>query len=205
MRKTSKTRDATMAETRAALIAAGAMEFAEKGLDGPSLDAICARAGFTRGAFYVHFRDRDELLVAVVERVLVGFQEAVLAGDDDDVDGTVARYLAAVAGGSPGAHGVGKWHFHDTLAACSRLPKLRKRYVELQTVAIERLALAAARDQKAGRIRADVDAKALAEILVVLSLGVTAALDVRMPFDLAGGGMALATLLRSVRTERKRS
>ncbi|MGH7328029.1 MAG: TetR family transcriptional regulator, partial [Polyangiaceae bacterium] len=72
MSKATKTRDATKIETRDALIAAGAMEFAEKGVDGPSLDGICARAGFTRGAFYVHFRDRDDLLVAVVDRVLVG-------------------------------------------------------------------------------------------------------------------------------------
>ena len=49
-------------ETREALLQAAMAEFAEKGLDLPSLDAICARAGFTRGAFYVHFRDREELV-----------------------------------------------------------------------------------------------------------------------------------------------
>ena len=43
--------------------------FAKHGLDGPSLDDICAHAGFTRGAFYVHFEDRDDFLVAVMDRV----------------------------------------------------------------------------------------------------------------------------------------
>ena len=82
----SSTRQATKSETRDALIAAGALEFAEKGLDAPSLDAICARAGFTRGAFYVHFRDRDDLLVAIVDRVLSGVQDAIIPRDDAPMD-----------------------------------------------------------------------------------------------------------------------
>src|SRR4051812_40727719 len=64
-----RTREETKQRTREALVEAGIALFAEQGLDGPSLDAICERAGFTRGAFYVHFRDRDELLQAVMERV----------------------------------------------------------------------------------------------------------------------------------------
>ena len=45
------TREETKQATRDALISAGMALFAEQGLDGPSLDAICDRAGFTRGAF----------------------------------------------------------------------------------------------------------------------------------------------------------
>ena len=70
-------REAAKQETREALIAAALVEFAAHGVDAPSLDAICARAGYTRGAFYVHFRDREELMVAVVERVMGGFLEAI--------------------------------------------------------------------------------------------------------------------------------
>ena len=50
-------RDAAKKETRSALIRAALKLFHEEGFDGPSLDAICARAGYTRGAFYVHFKD----------------------------------------------------------------------------------------------------------------------------------------------------
>ena len=57
-----------MPQTREALIAAGIAAIGSEGLDA-SLDAICARAGFTRGAFYVHFQDRDDLLETVMERV----------------------------------------------------------------------------------------------------------------------------------------
>ena len=63
-------------ETREALIQAGMAELAGQGLKQPSLDAICARAGFTRGAFYVHFEDREDFIAAVMERVLGGFLDA---------------------------------------------------------------------------------------------------------------------------------
>jgi TetR/AcrR family transcriptional regulator, transcriptional repressor for nem operon len=64
-------------KTRAALLRAALELFAEQGLDLPSLDAICDRAGFTRGAFYVHFRDRDDLLVAAMDKVGEAFLASV--------------------------------------------------------------------------------------------------------------------------------
>ena len=197
--KSAKTRDATKMETRDALIAAGAMEFAEKGVDGPSLDAICERAGFTRGAFYVHFKDRDDLLVAVVDRVLVTFQTAVIstAGAGEDLESTVTSYVAAVAAGSPGTRGFGKWHFRDTLAACARVPALHRRYLELQREAIDRVARAVRSGQRAGSVREDVDARLMAEILVMLTLGISVAIEIELPFDLAGGGKTIWKLVRS--------
>src|SRR5262245_54025434 len=68
-------REQAKAETREALIMAAFEEFGAHGLEAPSLDAICARAGYTRGAFYVHFKDRDELIAAVMERVLKRFMD----------------------------------------------------------------------------------------------------------------------------------
>ncbi|MBP7705049.1 MAG: TetR/AcrR family transcriptional regulator [Caulobacter sp.] len=56
--------------TKAALVEAAAELIAEKGFDRASLDAICARAGMTRGAFHGNFKNRDELFLAVIDRVL---------------------------------------------------------------------------------------------------------------------------------------
>src|SRR5688572_24827364 len=70
--------------TRDALIDAALVEFIEHGPSAPSLDAICDRAGYTRGAFYVHFKDREDLLVAVMDRVLGDLVRAVgVAGQGD--------------------------------------------------------------------------------------------------------------------------
>jgi TetR/AcrR family transcriptional repressor of nem operon len=206
MAKVVPTREATKRETRDALIVAGAIEFADKGLDGPSLDAICARAGFTRGAFYVHFKDRDELLVAVVDRMLTSFYDAVIASGEtpEGLQETVARYIAAVVAGAPATRGTGQWHFHDTLAACARSPVLRKRYLELQRQAIERVATAAAAGQRAGNVRRDVPPKSLAEILLILTWGIGVANELNMDFDLQGGAAALSKLLRTRARKRSR-
>src|SRR5882672_9036667 len=77
-----RSRDDAKRETREALIAAGVSIFTEQGLDTPSLDAICARAGYTRGAFYVHFKDRDEFIKVVMLETLEGFMNAMIATGD---------------------------------------------------------------------------------------------------------------------------
>ncbi|WP_261167143.1 TetR/AcrR family transcriptional regulator [Microbacterium sp. Marseille-Q6965] len=49
--------------TRARLLDAAAQVFAEVGLGGASVETICERAGFTRGAFYSNFDSKDELFL----------------------------------------------------------------------------------------------------------------------------------------------
>lgn len=55
--------------TRARLLDAAATVFAEVGLDGASVEDICERAGFTRGAFYSNFDSKDELFLMLAGRV----------------------------------------------------------------------------------------------------------------------------------------
>ncbi|WP_232531790.1 TetR/AcrR family transcriptional regulator [Microbacterium halophytorum] len=49
--------------TRARLLEAAAEVFAEVGIAGASVEAICDRAGFTRGAFYSNFETKDQLFL----------------------------------------------------------------------------------------------------------------------------------------------
>ena len=49
--------------TRQKLLDAAAQVFAQVGLDAASVEAICERAGFTRGAFYSNFESKDELFL----------------------------------------------------------------------------------------------------------------------------------------------
>jgi TetR/AcrR family transcriptional repressor of nem operon len=197
-------REASKQETRDALIAAATTELAEKGLETASLDAICARAGFTRGAFYVHFRDRDELVVAVVDRLLTKFFDAVIATNDspEDLERTVKQYVGMVASRAPAVRGTGGWRYHHTLAACARSPALRDRYAALQQEAMARVTKAAHAGQRAGRVRKDVPARTLAEILVMLTMGINVMVDLEIPFDLEGGARALGALL-AAKTRKK--
>ena len=62
---TSRRREAT----RQRLLDAAAQVFAEVGLDAASVEAICERAGFTRGAFYSNFESKDELFLELAGAV----------------------------------------------------------------------------------------------------------------------------------------
>ena len=55
--------------TRARLLEAAAQVFAEVGLDGASVEAVCERAGFTRGAFFSNFESKDELFLMLAASV----------------------------------------------------------------------------------------------------------------------------------------
>ncbi len=168
-------------ETREALIAAALAEIAEHGLDAPSLDAICARAGYTRGAFYVHFKDRADLLAAVVEHAMTVFMDAVIAsgGAGHDLERTVDRFATAVADAAlPLPAGV---PFARVLEAVTRDPRLKAGFTTLLAGAAARLAAIATEGQRADAIRGDVDPLQVGTVLVLLALGVTVAFDVELP------------------------
>ena len=140
------TRDDAKQQTRAALVSAALELFAEHGLDAPSLDAICDRAGYTRGAFYVHFKTREDILVAVMDQVGAVFFASVFQGLTADVPaaaseakGTpvrarrlhhaVRRFVDAVGSGAyPLMATAGKgplFRPHQLLDACARSPIVR--------------------------------------------------------------------------------
>lgn len=55
--------------TRRRILDAAVLEFAARGIDASSVEHISEAAGFTRGAFYSNFNDKDELILAIVEDV----------------------------------------------------------------------------------------------------------------------------------------
>jgi AcrR family transcriptional regulator len=92
--------------TREALVASGRDVFAERGFHAASLEEIAEAAGFTRGAVYSNFDNKEELFFAVLDRhvelqlaAFDAFFEAsggpVAAADED-----VARVWRQLAAGS---------------------------------------------------------------------------------------------------------
>ena len=47
-------------------MAAATSVFADRGIIGASVEEICEAAGFTRGAFYSNFADKDALVLALI-------------------------------------------------------------------------------------------------------------------------------------------
>jgi AcrR family transcriptional regulator len=62
------TRAERKAQTREALLDAGAEVFLRDGFHGASLDRVAAEAGFTKGAVYAHFTAKADLFLAILER-----------------------------------------------------------------------------------------------------------------------------------------
>ncbi|MEU7277286.1 TetR/AcrR family transcriptional regulator [Streptomyces sp. NPDC045431] len=56
------TREETRKQTRDRLLEAAAELFTERGVNGTSVEQIAERAGFSRGAFYGNFGDKNELV-----------------------------------------------------------------------------------------------------------------------------------------------
>jgi len=187
-----RSRAETKLATRAALIDAGIEEFSEHGLDA-SLDAICARAKLTRGAFYVHFADRDAFIVAVMNHVLGGFiQQLTGGGGLDSVERGVRLFIAAAQARHPGVHAGRGLRFSHLMDACRRIPQVGETYRRLVTTGRAQLAAGLATEDRA---RTDVEPAAMADLLTVMVFGIVAALELEIPLDLPRlGDTALAVI-----------
>ena len=95
-------------QTRARLLAAALDVFADEGFGRSTVEQVCERAGFTRGAFYSNFGSLDELFLAMWEersttmladiRAAASAAEAVADSDTGpvDLDTAAAGILAAI-------------------------------------------------------------------------------------------------------------
>lgn len=185
-----------MAETREALISAGLDEFGRNGLDAPSLDGICAKAGFTRGAFYVHFRDRDDFITAVMDRALRAFFDSIFARDEADLLATVARFQKALDAGGRALPFNAAVPLYRIIESCRRSQLIRERFTWHIADAQSRLAAAGRAGQREGRLRDDVNPDRLAEMLMAAAFGEMAIAEAGVPINAAQGGEIIADLLR---------
>jgi TetR/AcrR family transcriptional repressor of nem operon len=179
-----RTREQTKAATRVALITAGVTEFAHHGFD-VSLDAISARAKVTRGAFYVHFADRDAFIVAVMQHVLGTFV-TILTGPAASLSiaTSIKLFMAAVRSRAPVVTGGSGLRFHHVLEACRRSKPIGNTYRTVIATARSTVVSSITRDQQHGHIREDRDPDALGDLFVVIALGMLATTELDLAVDL---------------------
>ena len=91
-RRKRLTRKEKQAETRRRLLDAGERVFLRRGLQGSSVEAIAAEAGYPRGAFYSNFEGKEELFVELLHaRVYDRYAE--LAKESYEQPGTPREQL----------------------------------------------------------------------------------------------------------------
>jgi TetR/AcrR family transcriptional repressor of nem operon len=192
-------REDSKRETREALVRAAIELFSEQGLDAPSLDAICERAGKTRGAFYVHFATRDDLLAAAMERrntaLIESFlrQAAETSDGEPDVGRLVQVFAKAVDSGTfPPKDALRPAEF---LGACARSQRVGEAHRQNLDVLRNALTALVAQGQGDESLRRDVDPRVMASLLMVIEAGVEIMLDVGFSFDAEALGKAVTTMI----------
>jgi AcrR family transcriptional regulator len=83
MRRTAE----AAAQTRASLLDAGVSYFASHSYGDASMEAIARRLGVTRGAIYHHFGSKRGFFAAVVESVMAGLRDRIVAAAASAGDG----------------------------------------------------------------------------------------------------------------------
>ncbi|WP_238774394.1 TetR/AcrR family transcriptional regulator [Prescottella equi] len=89
------------AETRQRLLDAAGDVFAEEGFGRSTVEQVCERAGFTRGAFYSNFTSLDELFLAMWEQRSATMLDGIRTALADrpatlTLDSAVERVLATI-------------------------------------------------------------------------------------------------------------
>jgi AcrR family transcriptional regulator len=164
-------------ETRRVLLEAGLEEtIARGGLESPSIDAICARAGYTRGAFYVHFRDREHFEAEMFEWVLNDILRSLWAnalGGSADIREIVRRFNMTMAVRDwPDLHGDIRAGYLAVLRLISTgATQMKERHAKLMTDIVATLEESVRAGQADGALRPDMDARGTAMLLLLSAIG----------------------------------
>lgn len=143
-------------QTRQRMLEAAQQVVAERSLASASIEAVCERAGYTRGAFYSNFASMDDLLVALFEDRAETVLLALRTG---------LRADPAPAGPGPGSGERGEQEVGAVVSRLLRtLPADRLWYLVLSEVAAQAL-----RDPRAALVLAGYRASTRRQIAEALA------------------------------------
>lgn len=170
-----KTKEETQA-TREGILDAAESCFHEYGVARTTLEMIGARAGFTRGAVYWHFKNKTEVLAAVIERVRLPFMQDLDRAATETRDTPILDLRSVILGSL------------DDLAADERLRKTMEimlrsdSSVDSKVLAdmqqegfrdgLERMTRALRRARQLGQLKPDAAPETVARMLHATVLGV---------------------------------
>jgi AcrR family transcriptional regulator len=136
MKRKRKTQAERREETREHVLAAAARVFAARGFHATSLDAIAEEAGFSRGAVYYNFADKEELFLELLDRRCAeraeDLREVFSGADEDDVQATSERAQVAADHALEAMTGDTEWRalYLEFLAHAARDTAFRRRFAK---------------------------------------------------------------------------
>ncbi len=160
-------------ETRQRLMEAALGVFARNGYERATVDEIVRDAGFSKGAFYVHFEAKEDIFWAMLEERISRQQEAFREAADTTLP--VAKNLQLILSSLFAlAHEEPQWSalFMEFVAHASRNQRVREKlaamYRSWRSFAVETLIAG----REAGLVRQDIDVEFVASILVAVVEGI---------------------------------
>ncbi|ADB29262.1 transcriptional regulator, TetR family [Kribbella flavida DSM 17836] len=162
--------------TRARLLEGALEVFAERGFHGASVEDICDRAGFTRGAFYSNFGSKDELVLALFEATTDRLLEqiAALLPDLANQPGTLLdAVLGLLDDAAPDQR---QWHLISTEFTLHALrnPAAAEALVRQRTVFRQRLTELVEEISRTSGLRLSVPAEQFVRLVTALHEGARA-------------------------------
>jgi AcrR family transcriptional regulator len=134
MKSKRKTQSERREETREQVLAAAARVFAARGFHATSLDAIAEEAGFSRGAVYYNFADKEELFLELLDRRCAeraqDLREVFADTPEDDVAATSRQAQLAAQHALDAMTGDPEWRalYLEFLAHAARDGAFRRRF-----------------------------------------------------------------------------
>lgn len=127
--------------TREHLLRAAAQVLAERGFHGASLDEVAAAAGFSKGAVYSNFRNKEDLFLAVLAWRYAEEMQALhdTLGSQEPSESRLSEFVDLVRGQEDSAGGWGRLYEEFHLYAL-RNPTARAKLAELDRVNVEEVA-----------------------------------------------------------------
>jgi AcrR family transcriptional regulator len=169
------TADRRRQQTREYLLQAAGQVFAERGFYGATLDEVAARAGFTKGAVYSNFKNKDDLFLALLEAGYHREQAALhetLAGSDVPPEERLGDFVALIdneLGMVPENWGV--LYLEFTLYAM-RNPAAKERLLQLEEEDVRAIAAIIEGEQARFGTEPSVSAMHQARIVTALFRGI---------------------------------
>jgi AcrR family transcriptional regulator len=117
-------------ETRERVLAAAGRVFARRGFDATSLEAIADEAGFSRGAVYYSFADKDELFLELLDRRCAERSQDLREVFAGDIDATSRQAQLAAQHAFDAMTGDPEWRalYLGFLAHAARDATFRRRF-----------------------------------------------------------------------------
>lgn len=172
---TITTKQARSALSTRRLLDAAAELIAEKGLNNTTLAMIGERAGYSHGLVTRRFGSKDGLLMALVDRMTIGWFETYVNPEIDKANGLEALRIRVRTIRRGWEISIRRMRALYTLmfeGAMQPIPALRDHMQHLQNFALAATADAVRRGVKDGSLRADLDPEATARFITSALRGV---------------------------------